>query len=65
MLSLFKAKKQNLGDKMDYAQAKRDFRNVGEMIEETLNLLEMSGGVDAFINIKSRRAAGQAYAQSS
>ena len=52
MLSLFKAKKQNLGDKMDYAQAKRDFRNIGEMIEETLNLLEMSGGVDAFINIK-------------
>ncbi len=30
----------NLGDKMDYAQAKRDFRNIGEMIEETLNLLE-------------------------
>ena len=52
MMNLFKPKKRNLGDKMDYAQAKRDFRNIGEMIEETLNLLEMSGGVDAFINIK-------------
>jgi len=52
MLNLYKAKKLNLGDGIDYSQAKRDFRNIGELIEETLNLLEQSGGVDAFINIK-------------
>jgi hypothetical protein len=52
MLNLYKSKKMNIGDKMDYSQAKRDFRNIGELIEETLNLLELSGGVDAFINIK-------------
>merc|ERR1719238_2347541 len=45
-------KKLNLGDGIDYGQAKRDFRNIGELIEETLNLLEVSGGPDAFINIK-------------
>jgi len=52
MLNLYKAKKLNLGDGIDYSQAKRDFRNIGELIEETLNMLEVSGGTDAFINIK-------------
>jgi hypothetical protein len=52
VLNIYKAKKLNLGDGMDYGQAKRDFRNIGELIEETLNLLEISGGPDAFINIK-------------
>merc|ERR1719387_1122877 len=52
VLNIYKAKKRNLGDATDFAQAKRDFRNIGELIEETLNLLEISGGPDAFINIK-------------
>jgi hypothetical protein len=52
VLNIYKSKKQNLGDRMDYGQAKRDFRNIGELIEETLNLLERGGGPDAFINIK-------------
>lgn len=51
-MNLYKPKKMNLGDKIDYSQAKRDFRNIGELIEETLNMLEVSGGLDAFINIK-------------
>jgi hypothetical protein len=52
VLNIYKPKKLNLGDGIDYGQAKRDFRNIGELIEETLNLLEVSGGPDAFINIK-------------
>merc|ERR1719158_2698966 len=51
-LQMFKAKKQNIGDKMDYGQRKRDFRNIGELIEETLVMLETAGGEDAFVNIK-------------
>jgi hypothetical protein len=40
----------NIGDQIDYGQRKA--RNVGELIQETLELLETSGGEDAFINIK-------------
>jgi hypothetical protein len=35
---------------MDYGQRNRD--NVSDLIEETLELFEMHGGDDAFINIK-------------
>lgn len=40
----------NIGDKIDYAQQKRG--NVGDLIDETLELFEIHGGEDAFINIK-------------
>jgi len=50
ILNLFKNKNLNSGDKIDYAQAQK--RCLGELIMETLNLFEMKGGEDAFINIK-------------
>ena len=40
----------NVGDDIDYSQQKRE--NIGDLIEETLQLLEREGGEDAFINIK-------------
>lgn len=41
---------RNMGDVIDYSQQKRT--NVGDLIEETLELFEQWGGEDAFINIK-------------
>ena len=40
----------NLGDGIEYSQRKRE--NLGELINETLEKLEIHGGEDAFINIK-------------
>lgn len=40
----------NIGDKIDYGQKKK--QNVGELIQETLELFEKHGGEDAYINIK-------------
>lgn len=40
----------NLWDGIDYAQQRRE--NVGDLIQETLEVLERYGGEDAFINIK-------------
>ena len=37
---------------MDFSQFKHDGRTLGETIEDTLTLLEQTGGTDAFINIK-------------
>jgi len=48
--NLLRHKNVNLGDGIDYGQQKRT--NVGELIDETLELLEAHGGDDAFINIK-------------
>lgn len=39
-----------MGDKIEYDQRKR--LNLGDLISETLELLEQTGGEDAFINIK-------------
>jgi len=50
VLNIFKSKHTNMGDEMDYAQRKR--LNLGELIQETLEILETHGGEDAFINIK-------------
>jgi hypothetical protein len=50
VLNLFKSKNKNIGDYIDYSQRKR--QNLGELIEETLQLFEIHGGEDAFINIK-------------
>ncbi len=41
---------KNTGDKIDYSQRKSV--NLGELIQETLEMLEVHGGEDAFINIK-------------
>lgn len=40
----------NVGDGIDYHQ--RFHENVGDLIQETLEVLEKRGGPDAFINIK-------------
>eukprot|EP01035_Chromulina_nebulosa_P019025 gene19025-24845_t len=41
---------ENLGDGIDYGQRKR--QNLGDLIMQTLEQLEIHGGDDAFINIK-------------
>jgi len=48
--NLLKSKNKNIGDQIDYGQQKRG--TVGDLIEETLEILEVNGGDDAFINIK-------------
>jgi hypothetical protein len=50
VFNIFKNKNLNLGDGIDYNQRKR--QNIGELISETLEILEVHGGEDAFINIK-------------
>ena len=45
-----KTKNANLGDKIDYSQ--RKCQNLGELIQTTLEMFELHGGEDAFINIK-------------
>jgi len=50
VLNIFKNSTKNMGDAFDYAQRKRV--NIGELIDETLEILELHGGDDAFINIK-------------
>ncbi|KAF4531340.1 hypothetical protein B566_EDAN017442 [Ephemera danica] len=40
----------NTGDGIDFSQHKR--RNLGDLVKETLEVLERYGGEDAFINIK-------------
>ncbi|MFT7813305.1 parkin coregulated gene protein [Arapaima gigas] len=40
----------NSGDGIDYSQQKRE--NIGDLIQETLEVFECYGGEDAFINIK-------------
>jgi hypothetical protein len=50
VLNIFKNKNINVGDTIVYSQRKR--QNIGDLIQETLELLEINGGEDAFINIK-------------
>lgn len=50
VLNMFKNKRRNLGDDMDFQQNRA--KDVGEMILETLELLERTGGPDAYVNIK-------------
>lgn len=50
VLNLFKSRRRNLGDAMDFKQ--RSAKDVGEAVRETLELLERTGGEDAFVNIK-------------
>lgn len=50
IFNIFKTKNLNCGDAIDYGQRKR--LNLGDLIEETLEIFETHGGEDAFINIK-------------
>lgn len=50
VFNLFKSFNKNSGDAIEYAQRKR--LNLGDLVEETLQMLEIHGGEDAFINIK-------------
>lgn len=50
IFNLFRDKNHNTGDKIDYSQRKQT--NLGDLIQETLELFEQCGGEDAFINIK-------------
>jgi len=50
IFNLFKTKNLNVLDSIDYSQRKR--QNIGDLIQETLELFEIHGGEDAFINIK-------------
>jgi len=50
VFNIYKSKNSNLGDGIDYSQRKR--MNMGDLISETLEILEVHGGEDAFINIK-------------
>ncbi|KAM3594411.1 uncharacterized protein V6R79_007463 [Siganus canaliculatus] len=50
VFNIFKSRNINTGDGADYSQRKRE--NIGDLIQETLQLFERYGGKDAFINIK-------------
>jgi len=50
LLSILSSLLGNIGDRIDYGQQKRG--NVGDLIDETLELFEIHGGEDSFINIK-------------
>jgi len=50
VFNYFKNNNRNLGDRIDYSQQKGT--NLGDLIEETLEIFELTGGDDAFINIK-------------
>ena len=50
IFNLLKNSNKNIGDSIDYAQQKRSC--IGDLIGETLELFELHGGEDAFINIK-------------
>lgn len=49
-LNIFKNFNVNLSDRFDYAQRKK--LCLGDLIEETLAILEQHGGPDSFVNIK-------------
>ena len=48
--NLLAQRNKNIGDQIDYGQQKRG--TVGDLVDETLEILEVNGGEDAFINIK-------------
>lgn len=50
IFNYYKNCNKNLGDQIEYGQGRRT--NIGDLCEETLQLLEIHGGEDAFINIK-------------
>jgi len=50
VFNIFRGKNLNIGDMIDYSQRKR--QNIGDLVSETLEIFEVHGGEDAFINIK-------------
>ena len=50
VFNLYRNFNQNLGDIFDYGQRKK--KTLGDLIQETLEKMELNGGDDAFINIK-------------
>ncbi|XKL69056.1 hypothetical protein PGB90_006825 [Kerria lacca] len=50
ILNVYKNVNKNVGDGIDYSQQKQ--LNIGDSVQETLQILERYGGQDAFINIK-------------
>jgi hypothetical protein len=50
VFNLFITRNVNIGDAIEYGQRKR--QNVGDLVQETLELFELHGGEDAFVNIK-------------
>eukprot|EP00825_Cyclidium_porcatum_P044701 TRINITY_DN6620_c0_g2_i1.p1 TRINITY_DN6620_c0_g2~~TRINITY_DN6620_c0_g2_i1.p1 ORF type:complete len:319 (-),score=61.27 TRINITY_DN6620_c0_g2_i1:90-1046(-) len=50
IFNIYKNKNLNMGDYIDYSQRKK--QNIGDLIQETLEIFEQTGGEDAFINIK-------------
>ena len=50
-MNLFYTKRQNIGDQIFYGQRKGT--DLGTAVLETLELLEKTGGPNAFVNIKS------------
>lgn len=50
IFNIFKTKNKNIGDNIDYSQQQE--KNLGDLIQHTLELFEKRGGEDAFINIK-------------
>lgn len=48
IFNLYRSNAKNLGDKIDYSQRKR--LNLGELIQETLELFEQTGGDVFFVN---------------
>jgi len=50
IFNLYKNLNNNIGDQIEYGQRKKS--SIGDLIHETLELMEIHGGDDAFINIK-------------
>jgi len=50
IFNIYKNNNKNIGDKIEYNQRKK--LNLGDLVQDTLELLEQTGGEDAFINIK-------------
>jgi len=50
IFNLYKHHNNNIGDKIEYGQRKK--KALGDLIQETLEIMETHGGDDAFINIK-------------
>jgi hypothetical protein len=50
VFNLLSKKNKNIGDRIDYGQQKG--KNIGDLIDSTLEVFEVHGGEDAFINIK-------------
>uniref|UniRef100_A0A182HIX0 Uncharacterized protein n=1 Tax=Anopheles arabiensis TaxID=7173 RepID=A0A182HIX0_ANOAR len=48
MLNLYKQRRVNIGDHIDF----RGGRRIGDVVNATLELLEQCGGPDAYLNIK-------------